>query len=95
MAFEILEKNRNGCISASDLRCFLTSLGYNMTECEIMDMMNIIGKCTYSYDVPSYRTTIKYLDIAFWFMHTSYKQMQIPKDDKEPNHLYILECKHN
>ena len=43
-AFNIFDKDGNGYITASELRHFLSSLGYNMTEAELMDMMNKIGK---------------------------------------------------
>jgi calmodulin len=42
-AFNIFDKDGNGYITASELRHFLSSLGYNMTEAELMDMMNKIG----------------------------------------------------
>ncbi|XP_028403725.1 neo-calmodulin-like [Dendronephthya gigantea] len=41
-AFNIFDKDGNGYITASELRHFLSSLGYNMTEAELMDMMNKI-----------------------------------------------------
>ena len=42
-AFNVFDKDGNGYITASELRHFLSSLGYNMTEAELMDMMNKIG----------------------------------------------------
>ncbi len=47
-AFNIFDKDGNGYITASELRHFLSSLGYNMTEAELMDMMNKIGNGKFS-----------------------------------------------
>lgn len=49
-AFNIFDKDGNGYITASELRHFLSSLGYNMTEAELMDMMNKIGKNNGKYN---------------------------------------------
>ena len=43
-AFHVFDVNGDGCISATELKKLVTSLGYNITEAELMDMMNQIGK---------------------------------------------------
>lgn len=42
-AFLVFDDNGDGCISATELKKLVTSLGYNITEAELMDMMNQIG----------------------------------------------------
>ncbi|XP_031555099.1 calmodulin-like [Actinia tenebrosa] len=41
-AFLVFDDNGDGCISATELKKLVTSLGYNITEAELMDMMNQI-----------------------------------------------------
>ena len=43
-AFTVFDNNGDGCISATELKKLVTSLGYNITEAELMDMMNQIGE---------------------------------------------------
>ena len=43
-AFHVFDNNGDGCITATELKKLVTSLGYNITEAELMDMMNQIGK---------------------------------------------------
>ena len=43
-AFNVFDNNGDGCISATELKKLVTSLGYNITEAELMDMMNQIGE---------------------------------------------------
>ncbi|KAK3699382.1 hypothetical protein QZH41_006559 [Actinostola sp. cb2023] len=42
-AFLVFDDNGDGCISATELKKLVSSLGYNITEAELMDMMNQIG----------------------------------------------------
>ena len=42
-AFHVFDNNGDGCITATELKKLVTSLGYNITEAELMDMMNQIG----------------------------------------------------
>ena len=44
-AFHVFDNNGDGCITATELKKLVTSLGYNITEAELMDMMNQIGEC--------------------------------------------------
>ena len=46
-AFHVFDNNGDGCITATELKKLVTSLGYNITEAELMDMMNQIGKLKY------------------------------------------------
>ena len=46
-AFHVFDNNGDGCITATELKKLVTSLGYNITEAELMDMMNQIGKVKY------------------------------------------------
>ncbi|KAL9965780.1 hypothetical protein ACROYT_G029625 [Oculina patagonica] len=41
-AFHVFDNNGDGCITATELKKLVTSLGYNITEAELMDMMNQI-----------------------------------------------------
>ncbi|XP_032236103.1 calcium-dependent protein kinase 10 [Nematostella vectensis] len=41
-AFLVFDDNGDGCITATELKKLVTSLGYNITEAELMDMMNQI-----------------------------------------------------
>lgn len=41
-AFHVFDTNGDGCITATELKKLVTSLGYNITEAELMDMMNQI-----------------------------------------------------
>lgn len=41
-AFRVFDTNGDGCITATELKKLVTSLGYNITEAELMDMMNQI-----------------------------------------------------
>lgn len=43
-AFHVFDNNGDGCITATELKKLVTSLGYNITEAELMDMMNQIGE---------------------------------------------------
>ena len=43
-AFHVFDTNGDGCITATELKKLVTSLGYNITEAELMDMMNQIGE---------------------------------------------------
>ena len=43
-AFNVFDNNGDGCISATELKKLVTALGYNITEAELMDMMNQIGR---------------------------------------------------
>lgn len=43
-AFHVFDNNGDGCITATELKKLVTSLGYNITEAELMDMMNQIGR---------------------------------------------------
>ena len=43
-AFHVFDINGDGCITATELKKLVTSLGYNITEAELMDMMNQIGE---------------------------------------------------
>ena len=46
-AFHVFDNNGDGCITATELKKLVTSLGYNITEAELMDMMNQIGEPYY------------------------------------------------
>ena len=49
-AFHVFDNNGDGCITATELKKLVTSLGYNITEAELMDMMNQIGEhCNIKY----------------------------------------------
>ena len=49
-AFHVFDNNGDGYITATELKKLVTSLGYNITEAELMDMMNQIGEyCDIKY----------------------------------------------
>ena len=59
-AFHVFDNNGDGCITATELKKLVTSLGYNITEAELMDMMNQIGEsAVFSAELHVARTTGK------------------------------------